>query len=1064
MHVYTATSLRKAFFSTLLTATLMAAAAICALAAPTPLPTQSASPSPSPAATAGPPFRDMKWREIGPSLPGGRVASVAGSTSDPKLYYVGSAGGGVWKSVDGGETWSPVFEKQNVSAIGAVAIDQNNNNVVWVGTGESNPRQDVSYGDGVYKSTDGGQTWTNVGLTGTQHISRILVDPTNSNHVIVGALGNIYGDSEDRGVYVTDDGGKTWTKTLYVSASAGASDVAMDVKHPNVVYAGMWHFRREPWTFTSGGPDGGLYKSTDGGHSWKRLSGNGLPTGLTGKIGLAVAASNGSRVYAIIENKDGLLYRSDDAGATWKMITKNRQIDGRPFYFTRLEVDPQNPDRVYALAFQITRSEDGGKTFKPIGTQVHVDFHAMWIAQNDPKRIIAGEDGGIARTLDGGENWYFGRNISIGQVYRAAASLRENPYTICGGWQDNNAWCGPSNSLDNSGIENRHWFAINGGDGQFALPDPVDPDWIWSDSQGAFLVIYNKKTRDFFFPLPYLQTALESFDLSKSKYRFNWESPIAFAPWNGHIAWLGGNVVFQTLDRGRHWTVISPDLTRNDKSHQQPAGGPLTYDVSGAEYSDTILDIEGSTLRTGEIWAGTDDGLIQLTRDGGKHWRNVTPAGAPRYGRVESISPSYTTAGTAFANFDVHVSNDFKPYIYVTRDYGKHWTQVVNGLPADQYVRSVRADLRNRNIVYAGTENGMWISFDEGAHWQDFRNNLPHVAVHDIRFQPDWDDLIIATHGRGIYVMDDMRPVQRLGASPAQAPVLMVPRTAYQYNLKSDDEGTYTDYTGNNPPYGAVITYYQSRPSKGGLTLQILDNSGHVVRTVTGTHKVNGRDVPYVPNQAGLNSYVWDFNIDGPVKWLGAATTRFQGPSSGPPVPPGRYSVRMTLGGRTFTQRFTVRADPLTLYTQAQIEQAYAFNVLWTKRYAKVNTILNALDDVKKQLNAAAADPKIQSDQSLKTSIAAELAKRDALLNELTANYQSAEDTLQKPGKLREDLTPSPVSEVTPPVTEFARRLYARYRAAIQQYDAFVDSLAATNAQMKTVGAKPLRTPAKLSL
>ena len=1047
---------RPAFLSLLLSSAFIAMSAI-ALAQPSPSP----SPSPSPMATAGPPFKDMKWREIGPGLPGGRVSSVAGSATDSKLYYLGSAGGGVWKSIDGAETWSPVFDKQDVSAIGAVAIDPNNNGVVWVGTGESNPRQDVSYGDGVYKSTDGGDTWTNVGLGDTQHISRILVDPANSNHVIVGALGDIYGDSEDRGVYMTVDGGKTWTKTLYLSSSSGVSDLALDPKHPNIVYAGMWHFRREPWTFTSGGPDGGLYKSTDGGRSWNRLTGSGLPSGVTGKIGLAVAPSDGSRVYAIIENKDGLLYRSDNAGVSWTMITKDRIVDGRPFYFTRLEVDPKNPDRVYALAFQIARSSDGGKTFKPVATQVHVDNHAMWIAPNDPDRIIIGEDGGIARTIDGGGTWFFGRNIPMGQVYRAAASLHENPYTICGGWQDNNAWCGPSNSLDTSGIENRHWFSINGGDGQFAVPDPLDPNWIWSDAQNGFLVLFNRKTKDFFLPQPYLQNSLEAFDLSKSKYRFNWESPIAFAPWDGHVAWLGGNAVFQTIDRGRHWTVISPDLTRNDKAHQQPSGGPLVHDVSGAEYSNNILDIEGSTLRKGEIWVGTDDGLIQLTRDGGKHWSNITPVGAPKYGRVESISPSSTTPGTAFANFDAHVSNDFKPYIFATHDYGKTWQPIVAGLPASQYVRAVRADLRNSNIVYAGTENGIWISFDRGAHWQDFRNNLPPVAVHDIRFQPEWNDLIIATHGRAIYVMDDMRSVQSLSSGSNQSAALLAPRVAYQYNLINDDEGTYTDYTGSNPPYGAVITYYQPVAAKAPLTIQIIDSQNHVLRTITGTHKVNGRDVPYVPNKAGLNTYVWDFNVDGPVKWLGAATPQFQGPNTGPFVPPGTYGVRMTLGGRTLTERFEVKPDPHTLYTQQELEQSYAFDMLWTRRYSNVNTMLNAFDDLKKQLAAATADPKLQTVATALEGVKSAQAKLDAIFNDLTANYQSNEDSLQEPGKLREDITTFGL--VSPAVKEYTAKLAIRYRAAIQEYNAFIESLVSTSANLKLAGGQPLKIPAKVA-
>ncbi|MBV9272173.1 MAG: hypothetical protein JO165_13850, partial [Candidatus Eremiobacteraeota bacterium] len=567
-------------------------------------PSPTASPTASP--TPGPAYGNLQWREVGPATAGGRVAAVAGSATDPQLYYVGAAGGGVWKSANGGQTWDAVFSKQKVSAIGAIAIDPKNNNVVWVGTGESNPRNDVSYGDGLYKTTDGGDTWTRVGLENTRHISRILIDPNDPNHVIVGALGDVFADSVDRGVYVTNDGGKTWAKTLYVGPQSGASDLAMNVANPNEIYAGIWQFRREPWTFHSGGDDDGVYKSTDGGRTWNKLTGNGLPANPVGRIGLAVAPSNGNRVYATIEAKDGVLWRSDDAGKTWTMVSKDTLVNQRPFYFSHLEVDPKKPDKIYAVSMWVALSTDGGKTFKQLPEQ-HPDNHAMWIAPNDPNRIIVGEDGGYVLTTDGGQHGFFSANLPIAQIYHVGLS-NENPYTLCIGLQDNNAWCGPSNSLDSSGILNKYWIGVNGGDGMWAIPDPIDPNWIWSDSQGGALLMYNKATQDQYFAQPYLQTSIEGFDLRQSKYRFNWDSPIAFAPWDGHVAWLGGNVVFQTTDRGRSWKVISPDLTRNEKSHQSPPGGPVVNDVSGAEYSDTLLDIEGSPIRKGEIWVGSDDG------------------------------------------------------------------------------------------------------------------------------------------------------------------------------------------------------------------------------------------------------------------------------------------------------------------------------------------------------------------------------------------------------------------------------------------------------------------------
>ncbi len=1040
-----------------------------AQATPTPAPRPASTgepkpqaPSPSPSPTPGPPFSNMNWREIGPALPGGRVAAVAGSQRDVNLYYLGAAGGGVWKSTDGAETWSPVFEKQKVSAIGAVAIDPTNDDVVWVGTGESNPRQNVSYGDGVYKSTDAGKTWTNVGLALTRHISRILIDPRNPNHVIVGALGDVFGPNENRGVYVTEDGGKTWSKTLYVSDQSGVSDMAMDMQHPNVVYAGMWHFLRQPWTFTSGGPDDGLYRSSDGGLTWSKLTGSakGLPTGITGRIGLAVAPSDGNRVYAIIESGDGILWRSDDAGSTWAMVSSDTLVDQRPFYFTHLIVDPKNADKVYAISEFLAVSTDGGKKFKETAQQVHVDYHAMWIAPDNPNRAIIGADGGIARTVDGGDNWFFDRNIPIGQVYHIATST-ENPYWICGGWQDNNGWCGPSNSLDPSGILNKNWIGAVGGDGMWVVPDPADPNWIWGDSENGFLTIYNKVTKDTIFATPYLQNSIEGYDLSKSKYRYNWDSPIAFAPWNPHIGWLGGNVVFQTTDRGRHWTIISPDLTLNDKSHQQPSGGPLVHDVSGAEYSDNIMYMEGSTLHKGELWVGTDDGLVQMTLNGGKSWRNVTPTGVPPYGRVETVAPSTLHDGTVFVNIDRHKSGDFKPYVFMSNDFGKTWTSIVNNLPADQYMRSVRQDIHDGNILYAGTENGVWISFDDGKSWQDFRNNIPAVSVREIRFQPQFDDLVIATHGRSIYVMDDMRIIQQLQRAISQGALVVGPRTAYEYTLHSDDEGTYTDYTGANPPYGAVTYFYQKTPGKTAPVIQILNASGQVIRTIKGSRKDNaGKETARVTNKAGINRYAWDFQIDGPVKWLGAAKVSYQGPDEGAVVPPGRYAVRLTVGGKTFTEPFTVKPDPHSKFTQREYEQSYAFVKKYFREFSTVDTMLNNLDDVKKQLDAINADPKTKASAALQQQVTAAMDARDTLFHQLTADYHNDEDGIQKSGELREDIQSAGFFGtflITPAISQYGNRMDVEYAQGVGHYDSFVrTTIPALNAALTTAGLKAI--------
>jgi photosystem II stability/assembly factor-like uncharacterized protein len=995
----------------------------------------------------------MHWREMGPAAGGGRIAAVAGTDQDPNLYYVGTAGGGVWKSDDGGATWDPVFNDEPIAAIGAVTIDPHDDKVVWAGSGESNPRNDVSYGDGVYKTTDAGKTWTNVGLKATRYISRILVDPTDSNHVIVGALGDVFADSPHRGVYVTWDGGKTWSHTLHVGPESGASDLAMDVQHPNVIYAGIWQFQRRPWTFTSGGPDDGLYKSTDGGRTWTHLVGHGLPTGYTGRIGLAVAPSDGNRVYAVIESKDGILWRSDDAGGTWSMVSKNTLVDQRPFYFSHIAVDPKDPNKVYAVSMMLALSTDGGKKFKPIADTVHVDYHAIWIAPNDPKRIIVGEDGGYALTLNGGDTWSSSLNMPIAQIYRIATS-NQNPYTVCAGLQDNNAWCGPSNSLDPSGIMNKYWIVTQGGDGEWAVPDPTDPNWIWSDAENGALIVYNRVTQDAWSGQPYLQNGEESFDLATSKYRFNWESPIAFAPWNGHIAWYGGNVIFQSTDRGRSWKVISPDLTRNDKAHQQPSGGPITHDVSGAEYSDTILDIEGSTLHRGEIWVGTDDGYVQMTLDAGKHWRNVTPPGAPPYGRFATVAPSTLVDGTVYAIEDDHEMGDNAPHAWVTRDFGRHWTSIVNGVPPTEWARAIRPDIRNKNIVYLGTELGIYISFDQGSHWHSFLNNMPHVSVHDIRMQPHFDDLLLATHGRSIYVIDDMRPIQRLQTAIAHGTWLFQPRVAYEYTQHENDEGIYTRYAADNPPYGVMISYYQAKPQENPPKLEILDARGRVIRTVSGTHKAGKKKVPNVPNKVGLNRYVWDFTINGPVKYYGAPKM-FQGPESIVGVPPGRYAVRLALDGHAYVRHFTVGPDPRSRFTRAEYERTYAFDVHVQSMFSTVDVMLNRLDAVKDTLAKDLAAAQKVKNGPLVAQITTAQGRRDGVFNSLTANYQNAEDSIQRPGKLREDIETAfynAIGLITPPVENYVRRIDGEYRVGVARYNAYVRTLPALNAALKSAG------------
>ncbi|HEY0393160.1 MAG TPA: hypothetical protein VGD01_01570 [Candidatus Elarobacter sp.] len=1026
-----------------------------ALAAPSasPAPARSASPEPTPL----PPYNHLAFREVGPAVSGGRVASVTGVPDDPKLYYLGTAGGGVWKSVNGGATWSPVFDAMGVSSIGAVAVDPKNHAVVWVGTGETNPRNDVSWGDGVYKSTDGGKTWANVGLAATHAIASIAIDPRDPNVVVVGALGDVFADSPERGVYRTADGGKTWAKTLFVGPRSGVSELVADPANPSILYAGIWEFQRKPWTFTSGGNDDGIWKSTDGGKTWKRLGGPGFPQGMTGRIGLAVAASNPRRVYALIESKDGILWRSDDAGASWKLMSKDTLVNQRPFYFSHVRVDPSNADHVYGVSEALSESKDGGKTFKEIAAQVHVDYHDLWISPADPNRMIAGEDGGYAMTLDGGAAWSFSRNLAIGQIYHVGYD-DGTPYRICVGLQDNNGFCGPSNGLNPEGIPDEAWERVTGGDGMWAWPDPRDPNLVWTDLQTGRLSIYDRSAQRNTFVQPWRGTAADDFALDRAKYRYNWDAPLAFDPFDPATTYFGANVVFRTRDRGRHWTPISPDLTRNDKAHQQPSGGPLALDVSSAEFTGTLLDIEPSAKTRGEIWTGSDDGVVQLSRDGGAHWANVTPPGVAPDGRAEMVAPSPLIAGTAYAVIDRHLLGDYAAHAFVTRDWGAHWSAVAAGLPL-QPARAIRADTRNPQLVYLGLENSFWLSYDGGAHWRKPALGLPPVATYDIRVQPRWNDLILATHGRSAWIFDDLTPLQELPQAEAAGAALFQPRTAYAFTTRAQDEGLYTRYGGKNPPAGAMLSFYQAKPSAKAPEIEIVDAGGRVVRHIRGTMRVAERDVPAVTNFAGLNRLSWDLREDGPVRWLAAAKDEFRGPRIGAQVAPGTYTARVVLNGRTFAKSFRVAPDPRARFTAADYRAAYAFAKRGMDDYSRVNETLNRLDAYAASANERAKG----ASGELAATLRGAREKALALRGRLTADFTNDEDFIQRPGRVREDLggvlfaaASGPPSAAT---LDFTARVESALNAVLRDVAAFEhDDVARANAALAAAGKPALAT------
>jgi photosystem II stability/assembly factor-like uncharacterized protein len=898
---------------------------IAALFAYAPVIAYGAAPTPAPGI-----FDQLRFRNVGPEVSGGRLGAVAGTDRDSSLYYVGAAGGGVWKTTNAGQSWQPVFDKQDVQSIGAIAIDPANENVVWVGTGEGAPRNDVMAGDGVYKTADGGQTWQRVLTLKNALIAKIEIDPRDPNTVLVGVLGDPFADSSDRGMYRTADGGKTWKKTLYIDARTGVSDMDADRENPGVVFTGMWPYRRTGWSSQSGGTQGGLYKSTDFGATWQRMSGGGLPSGPTGRIGIAIAPSDNHRIYALIESPHGLLWRSDDGGATWQMVSDNTLIDERPFYYTHVFVDPVNADHVWALSVHVAASNDGGKNWKIGARGVHGDNHAMWISR-DAKRIIEGNDGGPSFSYDDGASWQMPHNLPIAQLYHAGFD-RERPYHVCAPLQDNGVWCAPNDALNGGSISSSNWHSMGGGDGTWVVPDPADSRYVWLASGGGNFAgemeILDTRTNESRVVTPYLrdQNAVDPKDL---KYRFNWETPIAFDPFDPHVAYTAGNVLFATRDRGVHWTRLSGDLTRNNRAHQLVTGG-IVLDGTGAETSDTVLYIEPSTVRRGEIWAGTDDGLIQLTLDGGKHWRNVTPRVPKPWGRFASLSASNRDAGTLYAVYDLHMVGDRTPHIYATHDFGAHWSDIAAGLPRNQEARSIRQDPKNARILYAGLEESLWASFDGGAHWRDLSSNIPATSIRDIRVQPDMNDLIVATHGRSMYILDDLTPLQQYPVSRAQ---IFTVRPAIQWNTHTF-YGTHVD--GEGPAYGALVTYYLPKAQKN-VRAEVLDAGGHAVRHFTADDLGGG--------QAGFNRFAWDTTGDAPVAWKFTPKWN-QGFDSGAPVLPGTYTLVLHAGSTTLRAPIAVRQDPRTHYTRAQLAQNQGAVQLALNDFSRTNEALNRLSTV----------------------------------------------------------------------------------------------------------------------
>ena len=897
-------------------------------------------------------FKGMKWRLVGP-FRGGRALAVAGVVGDPSTYYFGGAAGGVWKTTNAGMSWLPIFDKEPVASIGAIAVAPSNPNIVYVGTGEADVRGDLSYGDGMWKSYDAGKTWTHIGLEDTRHIAKIVVDPHNPDIVFAAALGHVFGPNAQRGIFRSADGGKTWQKVLYQNDKTGGIDITFDPNNSYILYAALWEMGRTPWSMTSGGPGSGLYKSTDGGLTWKHLEGHGLPEGVLGRIGLAVAADS-NIVYALIEAKEGGLYRSDDAGTTWRKMSDSDKFRQRAWYFTNVFADPKAASTLYILNTAMYRSTDGGKTFDVIPAG-HGDRHDLWINPNHPADMIEADDGGATITLDGGKKWSAHDNQPTAQFYHIATD-NQFLYRLYGAQQDSGTVSIASRS-DEGAITVRDWYDVGGGESGFVLPDPRNPKIVYADSYDGEITRYDKSNgqRQDITPWPLNPMGYGAAPL---KYRFQWTSPVAIPPKDPNTVYQGAQVLFQTTDGGNQWTVISPDLTRNDKSKQQSSGGPITQDNTSVEYYDTIFAIAPSPMQNGMIWVGSDDGLVHLTRDGGKHWSDVTPKDLPQWSEISLIDPSTRDAGTAYMAVDRHASDDFRPYIYKTADYGKTWTSIVTGLPTDSYVHAVREDPVRKGLLFAGTEMGVYVSFDDGARWQSLQLNLPAAPVYDLMVHGN--DLIVATHGRAFWILDDISPLRQFNAGIEEKEVhFYTPAIAYRFRGGSPAIPPGIPL-GANPPNGVILDYaFQTEP-KGDVTLEILDAHGNVIRkyaskkkgsketAASGTH--SGTKGETIPAKAGLNRFVWDLHYEPATKIPGEVS--WGGGPRGPLAVPGTYQAKLTVGGQSYTAPIEVKEDPRIEVSAGDLEKQLDLALKLRGRVTEAHNAVNQMHDVRTQLEA----------------------------------------------------------------------------------------------------------------
>jgi photosystem II stability/assembly factor-like uncharacterized protein len=972
----------------------------------------------------------LQFRSIGPAIMGGRIDDIDVVESNPHIIYVATASGGLWKTVNNGTTWAPLFDNESHSSIGDVTIAPSNPDIVWVGTGEPNNRQSSSWGNGVYKSMDGGKTWENMGLNDSHHIGRIAIHPLNPEVVYVAAAGHLWGANKERGLFKTTDGGRTWVNKKFINEDTGFIDVAMDPTDPNTLYAAAYQRRRTPFGFNGGGPHSGLYKTTDGGATWTRLI-NGLPVGDAGRIGINIYRRDPKIVYITYEHAtESGVYRSEDKGVTWKKVSN---ANPRPTYYSKIRIDPNDDQRLYLLGAYWYTSDNGGRSFlaNPFN-RIHGDYHALWINPNDSNHLIAGSDGGIHFSYDGGRTWDFVNTIPLGQFYEVGFDLRK-PYWIYGGLQDNGSWGAPMMTLNTAGVSNDEWIRIGGGDGFYAQVDPKDPNTVYIELQNGRIQRLNLASGESKSIRP------NPDEDSGERYRFDWNSPILISPHNNRKIYLGGNRLFMSNDRGDNWTS-TPDLTKNiDRNKLEIMGVvPVPNILSGHDGQDNysqIVTIAESPIKEGVLWVGTDDGNVQISRDGGRTWKNVVDRipGVPANTYVTRVIASHSADGRAYVTFDGHRNDDFKPYVFTTEDFGETWKSITNNLPHPANV--IREHPRNHNLLFIGTEFGLFISFNRGRSWLQLKNNLPTVPVDDIAIHPRDNDLILGTHGRSIWILDDLTPLEQMSEAVAASDVYLFdlrPATMWRITNHKGSTG-HRIFIANNPPYGAIINYYLKDRAKSRLLITILDQSGNVIRELSGV------------NEPGVHRLLWDLRSQPPLPGMQSAQGQgaiFYGAPRGPRVLPGEYLVKLTVDGKEITKTVLVEEDPRIQISpedaEARLKTMLAINKLQKSGHDTQRTLDNLrsqlsslLDSLKRQQNTSGNVP-----ESVTTAVNSILEEVSALRRGLSPQISNPnqQEAAGPPDQHNTNAVMVRINRLFGELDSYTERPHPRYQKLIQNY------------------------------